>query len=272
VLSFDEAAGNRRVAGPFESRNRLIRMNVEAKQVEAGDVRALRELYRREANCQLIRDSFLARGFADSFAIEVDGRLAGYGLVANKHDAGRVIEFYPFANMRGEASRMFRSFLDVSGATHIEAQTNVPWMLLQLNDWATNIQAEKVLFQDKDTTHLPCPEGGVFRGVVSGETLFEHHHEPVGDWVLEMDEMVVATGGFLSHYNPPFSDIYMEVNEAYRRRGVGSYLIQEVKRICYESGKSPAARCDVGNLASRRALERAGLLACGHLLFGAVRR
>ena len=63
----------------------------------------------------------------------------------------------------------------------------------------------------------------------------------------------------------------MEVAEPYRRRGYGSYLVQELKRICYERGKKPAARCNVSNAASRRTLEKAGLLPCGHLLVGDVR-
>jgi RimJ/RimL family protein N-acetyltransferase len=82
---------------------------------------------------------------------------------------------------------------------------------------------------------------------------------------------VVATGGFLSHYNPPYGDIYMEVAEPFRRMGFGSYLIQELKRVCCEAGKKPAARCNPDNLASRRALEKAGLLPCGHFLVGEVK-
>ena len=81
---------------------------------------------------------------------------------------------------------------------------------------------------------------------------------------------VVATGGFLCHYNPPYGDLYMEVAEHARRQGYGSYLIQELKRVCYEAGRLPSARCSPENEASRRTLERAGLLSCGRLLVGEV--
>jgi GNAT superfamily N-acetyltransferase len=33
------------------------------------------------------------------------------------------------------------------------------------------------------------------------------------------------------HYNPPYGDVYMEVAEPFRRRGLGAYLVQELKRI-----------------------------------------
>ena len=83
---------------------------------------------------------------------------------------------------------------------------------------------------------------------------------------------VVATGGALYHYNPPYGDLYMEVREDCRRRGFGSYLIQELKRVCYEGGKKPAARCNDSNTASRRTLQKAGLLPCGRILFGDAER
>ena len=87
---------------------------------------------------------------------------------------------------------------------------------------------------------------------------------------VDFDLVVVATGGFLTHYNPPYADIYMEVDEAHRRRGYGSYLIQELKRVCYETGRIPAARCDVSNAGSRSTLEKAGLLPCARLLTGVL--
>jgi GNAT superfamily N-acetyltransferase len=62
----------------------------------------------------------------------------------------------------------------------------------------------------------------------------------------------------------------MEVSEPYRRRGIGSYLVQELKRICYEMGKTPAARCNVSNVASRKTMEKAGLLPYGRILLGDV--
>jgi GNAT superfamily N-acetyltransferase len=64
----------------------------------------------------------------------------------------------------------------------------------------------------------------------------------------------------------------MEVDQAYRRRGLGSYLVQELKRLCYTGGYIPAARCNPGNTASRKTLQKAGFVPCGHLLSGRVSR
>jgi predicted GNAT family acetyltransferase len=64
----------------------------------------------------------------------------------------------------------------------------------------------------------------------------------------------------------------MAVHEAYRRRGFGSYLVQELKRVAYEQGKRPAARCNPDNTASRNTMQKAGLLPCGRILTGRVKR
>jgi GNAT superfamily N-acetyltransferase len=62
----------------------------------------------------------------------------------------------------------------------------------------------------------------------------------------------------------------MEVDEAHRRKGLGSYLVQELKRIAREGGHTPAARCNSDNIPSRLALERAGMLPCARILRGRI--
>jgi hypothetical protein len=235
------------------------------------NVNAMRELYRQEANCQIIHDSFLARALADPYLILVNDRPGGYGAVANTYGKGRLNEFYTLPDVRGYALPMFRELLAVSQATHIEAQTNIPLMLMMLYDCGTNISGEKILFHDAFTSHLSCPSGGVFRRAMPRDSAsISAQQEPIGDRVVEDHGTVAATGGFLCHYNPPYGDVFMEVSETARRQGIGSYLVQELKRVCYEAGKKPAARCDPANIASRRTLQKAGLLPCGRLLVGEV--
>jgi hypothetical protein len=33
--------------------------------------------------------------------------------------------------------------------------------------------------------------------------------EPVGEWLIEDEGFIVATGGIAQHYNPPYGDLYM---------------------------------------------------------------
>jgi GNAT superfamily N-acetyltransferase len=110
----------------------------------------------------------------------------------------------------------------------------------------------------------------VFRAKEEGDRMFDHKQEPEGDFVLLWDGEIVGSGGFLLHYNIPFADLYMEVREEYRGKGLGSFLIQEVKRECYLVGRVPAARCNMENVASKATLLKAGLAIAGYMLMGDV--
>ena len=247
-------------------------MTIQVERVQYHEVEAMRDLYRQEANCQIIGDSLLVRGLADPYLIVVDGRRAGYGGIRTKYDPGRLMEFYTLPHVRSLALPLFRELLAVGQATEMEAQTNIPWMLTLLYDCAIDITATSILFEDARFTQLTCLHG-VFRHATLQDVpaMFAHHSEPVGEWVVEAQESVIATGGFLCHYNPPYGDLFMEVVEPSRQQGGGSYLVQEIKRVCYETGKKPGARCHVNNVASRRTLEKAGFLPCARMLVGKVR-
>lgn len=138
-----------------------------------------------------------------------------------------------------------------------------------LFDCAARIEIGPVLFHDDRATTLAFP-GAFFRAIGESERsgIFAHTREPVGDWGIELEGAIVATGGYLLHYNMPFADLYMEVAAPFRRRGCGSFLVQELKRACYETGKIPAARCAADNVASRATLQRAGMCPCARVLTG----
>src|SRR6516165_2851918 len=114
-------------------------MNVEVSRVEVDDIVPLRELYRQEMSCQIIHDSFPRRGFSDPYLIRVGGRIAGYGLVANRHCPDTVNEFYTLPAYRAAALPLLRQLLAVSRATEIRAQTNDRLMLLMLYDCAAAV-------------------------------------------------------------------------------------------------------------------------------------
>ena len=246
-------------------------MNIEVSRVEVSEITPLRELHRQAMSCQIMHDSFPRRGFSDPYLIRAEGCVAGYGLVANRHWPNTVHEFYPLPAYRTAALPMFRRLLEVSGAARILAQTNDRLMHLMLYDCAANITSDTILFEDGFTTQMPCPAGRLRPTTEADkEKLAKSGLDSGGSWMVEIDGIPVATGGVLTHYNPPYGDLYMEVAEKHRRSGLGSFLVQELKRIAYEQGRIPAARCSVSNVASRRTMQKAGLLPCARLLEGDV--
>ena len=235
-----------------------------ARPCAFADIEPLRKAYRAEADCQIVHDSILRRGLADAYQLDREGEVVGYAGVWNRYHPGRVMEFHTVAHVRPHAGACFRALVRASGASTLEAQTNIPQMIERVRDCVPEPRTEKLLFEDTTPTSLTC-EGAIVRSAANED------ERAKGAWVLEVGGRPVGFGGVLHHYNPPYGDIYMEVRESDRGRGYGSYLVQELKRICREGGGVPAARCDPENVASRRTLERAGFAVCGEIVAGAVR-
>lgn len=238
-------------------------MNIEVKPAAVEDISTWRDLYREEMHCQIVHDNMSARpGWTQPFLIEIDGRAAGYGsiLIGGPWKGTRtVFEYYLALPQRSRTFDCFEAFLAASQATAMVVQTNDLVLTAMFHLWARNIASEKIVFADRLTTHHQL-DGAVFR----------RRNQPAQDWVVEMDGKTVANGGILYHYNRPYGDIYMEVTESHRRRGIGSWLVQELKRVCYEGGSIPCARCNPDNVASRKTLQKAGLVPCAHILNGTL--
>lgn len=248
-------------------------MCIDVSLVSSDETEALRELHRHEMNCQIVLDSWHGRGWTDSYLLRLDGRVVGYGLVGGVRAESKeiVTEFYVLPGVRGRALPLFRRFAEVSRARSVEVQTNDKLLTLMLYDCAENIESNVILFHDALTTNLVVPDV-IFRKVSEAdrEEILGRKLDADAEWMLEVSGKVAATGGLLFHYNVPYGDIFMGVAEPLRRRGYGSYLIQELKRTAYEMGKVPAARCNATNVGSRASLQKAGMLPCARVLTGVV--
>ena len=238
-------------------------MDLSAKPVSLDEIRDWRDLFRQEMHCQVVHDSLHPRsGWTQSYRLEAAGAPAGYGsIVMGGPWTGTrtVFEFYVLPPKRALVFDLFATLLADSAATAIIAQTNDGLLTIMLHARAHNIVSESLVFEDKLTT----------AHTANGATL-RRRGEPDNDWVLDVDGEVAAKGGILFHYNRPYGDIYMEVGETFRRRGLGCFLVQELKRICYEMGSIPCARCSPDNEASRKTLQKAGFVPCAHILTGSL--
>jgi GNAT superfamily N-acetyltransferase len=236
-------------------------MGMTITPVEVPNILPWRELYREEMNCQIVHDSLHGReGWTQSYLIELGGEATGYGsiAVAGPWTGTRTIfEFYVVERQRSRFFEAFEVLKTATGADAIETQTNDVMLTAMLHTWAHDVVSEKIIFEDRLTTAYRVPG------------LDLRKQEPEGNWeLLTENGEVVGKGGILYHYNRPYGDIWMEVAEPLRRRGLGTYLVQELKRICREDGSVPCARCNTGNVASRRTLQKAGFVPCAHMLRG----
>lgn len=250
-------------------------MRIDVSRVPFDEIVPLRELHRDEMGCQIVHDSLPRRGLSHCYLFRIDGGVVGYGTVFGIGDDPKetVDELFVRTEHRGRVGDLFQALVAESGARRIQAQTNDPLMTLVLFDHGEGIERERILFHDGFASTLEAP-GAVLRRATEEDAGRPFDGQPLKDfrdWLLELDGEIVATGGILFHYNPPYGDLYMAVADPYRRRGYGSFLIQELKRECYAMGKVPAARCNAENVASRATLQKAGMLPCGSILTGVIR-
>jgi GNAT superfamily N-acetyltransferase len=250
-------------------------MSIESRQVELRDIEGLRDIYRQEMSCQIIHDSIHSRpGWSREYLLIEGGAKVGYGSIAVGgpwHEKPTVYEFFVLRQYRSRLFDLFEGLLASSQATMIETQTNDRLLTVMLHTFARDISSESILFHDKLTTSH-TPREADFRRASADDTsqIAQQQLDSNAKWLVSVEGVVAAAGDILFHYNRPYGDIYMKVAEPYRRRGLGAYLVQELKRVCYEGGSVPAARCNLKNVASRKTLQKAGFVACGHILNGTV--
>jgi GNAT superfamily N-acetyltransferase len=248
-------------------------MTFEATRVETGAIAKMRDIRREELRCQIIHYSWPDRGWTDDYLLTAAGRTVGYACVGGVRGEKRdiVTEFFLIPSARAKSRESFERLIEASGAERVEGQTNDIFGTLQMFDFCERIESEAILFKDAATTSLANP-GAEFRQTTDAdrERFPEEDREDVGDFALAAGDEIVAHGGLLYHYNPPYADIYMETVVGRRRRGYGSYLVQELKRTCYEGGRIPACRCNPRNFGSRATLQKAGFLPCARLLTGTL--
>jgi GNAT superfamily N-acetyltransferase len=248
-------------------------MVIAARVSELREIEPLREEYRQEMDCQIVHDSIHQRpGWTREYALELDGAAVAYGSVAIAgpwSKAPALYEFHVQPRQRAHTFDLFASLLDACGAKIIETQTNDPLLTIMLHTFAQNIRAESILFRDAFQTSLAPPDAN-FRPVTAqdAEVLRQRGLDEGASGLVTFHGEIAGAGGVLYHYNPPYGDIYMAVAEPFRRKGLGAYLVQELKAACRAGAKLPAARCNIGNLASRSTLQRAGFVPCGNIVTG----
>jgi len=250
-------------------------MPITCTPTDLASISPMRDIYRHEMHCQVTHDSLHVRpGWTTSYLLTLDGETAGYGAVAHAgpwKDKPTIFEFFVLPTHRHRTIRLFWEFASAAGTRSLETQSNDPLLGILIQSFCPSVVAEAIVFKDGITTSIRIP-GASVRPVTPADApgIAARKLDVEAKWLLESPEGIVGTGGILYHYNRPYGDIYMAVAEPFRRRGLGAFLVQELKRICYANGSIPAARCNVKNGASQLTLQSAGFIPCGNIVTGTL--
>jgi RimJ/RimL family protein N-acetyltransferase len=228
----------------------------------------LRTKFLAEIDNQFTYDKCHLYGWADTWLFTIERSVAGYGAVWGKEkreDRDSIMEFFLEPEFRKDAHAIFAKFRDACGATWIESQSNDPFLSEMLFEFATGIYAEAILFEDDFTSSISFDHTKLVSAGPS-DNQFDR------SYLLKYKGEVVGSGGLLLNYNFPYADIYYAIDEPHRRKGFGSFFVQELKKAAYNMGRVPAARTNIDNMISKRTMMKAGLKPCGWRLGGKITR
>lgn len=244
-------------------------MNISVSKVPLKGLGGLRSEFLEANAIEFCLDKSHLYGWADTYLITVDGSVAGYGSVWGKDerkDRNSIFEFYLRKEYRSHSTAIFAGLISSSGATYIESQSNDKFLAPMFFEFAHEIFAESILFEESFTTAFTIPGAELVAKGVNDPKNTDQQFE------LKFQDEVVAGGGLMLNYNFPYADIYYGVEEKHRLKGFGTLIVQELKKEAYKLGRVPAARCGINNTNSKRTMMKAGLSVCGWRLVGKISR
>jgi predicted acetyltransferase len=107
---------------------------------------------------------------------------------------------------------------------------------------------------DIETIKNKCDSAfeGYYEDLIKNDQLF----------VLYDGNNLLGIGEFriIKTHGGKYGDIGMHVVEVYYRKGIGTYIMIQLKEHCYSRSLIPMASCDVQNIASKRTLEKWGFI------------
>jgi RimJ/RimL family protein N-acetyltransferase len=242
-------------------------LNITITKVSLAELGDMRKKFLDIIDNQFTYDKCHLFGWADTWLFKIDDIVAGYGAVWGKdkrEDRDSIFEFYLEPNFRKDAHEIFNQFIGTSKASWIECQSNDPGLSEMFFEFAIDIYAEAILFEEDFQSTFPS-DGVKLEAVDTSESSKWNV-----EYVLKHHDEIVGKGGLMLNYNFPYADIYYGVEEQHRRKGYGSLFVQELKKEAYRIGRVPAARTNINNTISKRTMMKAGLKPCGWRLGGKI--
>jgi len=243
--------------------------SITITKVPLAELYGMRQKFLEVIDNQFTYDKCHLYGWADVYLVIGNNYTAGYGSVWGKEkreDRDSIFEFFLYPEFWNEAHIIFGKFIETSKVEWIECQSNDPFLSEMFFEFAKDIYAEAILFEDDFESSISV-EGAKLEPIETKESSKINR-----EYVIKHNGETVAKGGLLLNYNFPYADIYYGVEEAHRRKGFGSFFVQELKEEAYRIGRVPAARTGIGNIISKRTMMKAGLKPCGWRLGGKIRK
>jgi len=201
------------------------------------------------------------------------------GYFCSDSSSRMLLQFYVSDNHIGESQEIF-SFLISNYFKRAYVTTRDALALSLSLDCQKKVSLEGYIFQDNEKVKI---ELGDFENICfspATESDMENINDICGDFfgnleetktryseqnnklfVLYSDKVLLGVGCVeLKYCSPGSANIGMFVNEDFRRRQIGSYIVTKLKEYCYSNDLVPIAACYHVNNASKKTLEKSGFI------------
>lgn len=193
-----------------------------------------------------------------------------------------LLRFYLVERYQVRAQDVFRWIVSTCDIQQAITSTIEPLFFSLCLDLQSSVAVHSYLFRDHQRAEpVSALSNSSFRKANKTELddllrFYRANTEGSGEWIegflqerLKHEELfvlyerqtLVATGECIpSQRQPPYADLGMVVAQAYRGRGLGSFMLIQLKQYCYETGWKPICSCTADNRASQKAIEKAGFI------------
>ena len=233
-------------------------------------------------------------GLAAHWQIDVNEQQAGYCVISKDKS---VLQFYVSDPFLALAADLFSFIVNGDQVESASAGTFEPIYLAHCLDHQNGIEIRSYLFADhrQIEPHLASYPDAQFRPATNADaenlaTFYSQNDEyedtetieagfggrlnyaktliAEGQVFILIDKNeLLATGECrISANQRPYADLGMITGKAFRRRGIGVYMLAKMKEYCTQRGAQPICSCAAENLPSRKAIEKAGFVVRHRLL------
>jgi GNAT superfamily N-acetyltransferase len=219
-------------------------------------------------------------GKSQCYIIIYNGKKAGHFFVDSKRT---LVQFYIFREYFIHAPEIFEYLISNDIAENAAVSTKETEFLSLCLDYQKSISIDSYLFTDnkdikyelanfKDVSFRLAKSNDIGTIKTKCDPAFEGYYEDLIEnnqlFVLYSGDILLGIGEFrISKSNEQYGDIGMIVTEQYRRKGVGTYIITQLKEHCYRNNLKPVASCNHTNIASKKTLEKSGFISNHRIIY-----
>jgi predicted acetyltransferase len=218
---------------------------------------------------------------SECYEIMYNDKIAGHFCVDSRKT---LIQFYVSKKYFIHAQEIFKYVITSDMVEKAAVSTKELEFMALCLDYQKSISIDSYLFIDnkkvkyeldnfRDVSFRLAKKGDIDSIKNKCDSAFEGYYEDlIGNdqlFVLYDGDNLLGIGEFriIKTHGRKYGDIGMHVVEVYRRKGIGAYIITQLKEHCYGKNLIPMACCDVENIASKKTLEKSGFITNHRILY-----